>query len=213
MIKANCPSCGGELLFRSKTSVFTVCEFCRSNVVRHDVDLSLMGKQSELAEDVSPIQLGSRGKYKSNSFFVSGRIIVRWTDGYWNEWYLTFEDGSGAWLAEAQGDFSILMPPKGKARIPSTNELQIGNKVNISQKTYKVVDRKEMTCIGSEGELPFNGIEGRQSISIDLTNFDGSFATIEFNADDGASLYEGEYTTLKKLKMQNLRRFEGWGRP
>lgn len=213
MVKANCPSCGGEIIFRSKTSVFAVCSYCRSNVVRHDVDLEAIGKQSELQEDMSPIQLGSRGKIHGKSFFVSGRIIAHWEDGRWNEWYVTFEDGSDGWIAEAQGDFSILSKPKKEEQIPPMSKIKVGNKIKIGRKKFEIVDIKEMTCIGSEGELPFRGIEGRTSVSVDLTHHDGSFASIEFNSEDGATLYVGEYASLKKMKMENLRLFNGWGRP
>lgn len=213
MMKVSCPSCGGELNFRSRTSVFTVCSYCRSNIVRHDVDLKAIGKQAELQPDMSPIQLGSRGKYRNKSFFVSGRVIVHWENGRWNEWYITFNDGSSGWLAEAQGDFSILFSPKKEVHIPAPNKTKIGNKVSLDNKNYKVVDIKEMECMGSEGELPYQGLVGRKSISIDLVSADGDFATIEYNSEDGASVYLGKYTSLGKLGMQNLRRFEGWGRP
>ncbi|MBT7611011.1 MAG: DUF4178 domain-containing protein [Bacteriovoracaceae bacterium] len=213
MIKLNCPSCGGEINFRSKTSVFAVCGFCLSNIVRHDVDLSLLGKQSELQEDMSPITIGSLGKFNNVPFFVCGRIIVRWEDGYWNEWYITFKNGTDGWLVEAQGDFAILTAAPSSIQIPASKDVVVGNRINLGSESFVATDIKTMTCVGSEGELPFNGIEGRESVSIDLEKSDGQFATIEYNADDGMSCYLGRYISLNKLKMIGLREFEGWGRP
>jgi hypothetical protein len=213
MVKLSCPSCGGEIIFRAKTSVFAVCSFCLSNVVRQDVDLSLLGKQAELQEDMSPITIGCLGKYNNVAFFVCGRIIVKWEDGYWNEWYITFEDGSDGWLVEAQGDFAILKAAPSNIHVPAAKDVKVGNQVKLGKENYAVTDIKSMTCVGSEGELPFQGIEGRESISIDLEKPNGQFATIEYNSNDGMSCYLGKYQSLNKLRMMGLREFEGWGRP
>ena len=109
MLKAPCPSCGGELIFRSKTSVLCVCEYCRSNVVRRDVNLELIGKQSDMLEDMSPLQLGVTGKYKNKRFHIVGRQILAWSDGRWNEWYIVFSDGRDGWISEAQGEYLSLI--------------------------------------------------------------------------------------------------------
>jgi hypothetical protein len=74
MLKLPCPACGAELAFASRTSVFAVCAYCRSTVVRRDVNLETLGKMAELAPDLSPLQLGVRGKFEGKGYKVSGGL-------------------------------------------------------------------------------------------------------------------------------------------
>ena len=41
---ANCPNCGAKIIFRWSSSVQTVCEYCKSILVRTDVDLKKVGQ-------------------------------------------------------------------------------------------------------------------------------------------------------------------------
>ena len=48
MKTANCPSCGAMLTFRSAVSILTVCNYCKSTLIRHDLALENVGKMAEL---------------------------------------------------------------------------------------------------------------------------------------------------------------------
>jgi len=61
MVQVLCPSCGGPVPFQSAISVFAVCPYCTSMLVRHDLDVESLGKMAVLAEDSSPLQIGSAG--------------------------------------------------------------------------------------------------------------------------------------------------------
>lgn len=206
MFKAPCPSCGGELIFQSKSSILSVCTYCRSNVVRHDTNLELLGKQADLMEDMSPLQIGVTGKYKNKTFHILGRQILRWKDGQWNEWYIMFSDGSDGWIAEAQGEFSVLL----KAKNPPKPPIEDLKTVKIDGVTYKRVDKKKVSCLGSEGELPFKTVEGSTSIVFDFTDAKEGFASIELTSTGEALTYVGSFTNLHKMKVVGIRRFEGW---
>ena len=41
---ANCPNCGAKITFRWSSSVQTVCEYCKSILVRTDIDLKKVGQ-------------------------------------------------------------------------------------------------------------------------------------------------------------------------
>src|SRR5512143_2573526 len=85
---ANCPNCGAQVLFRWSSAIQTVCPYCRSILVRTDVDLAKVGEVADLPADSSPIQLGVEGIYRNKSFVVVGRIIYEYELGAWNEWHL-----------------------------------------------------------------------------------------------------------------------------
>ena len=205
-MKANCPSCGAEVTFKSSISVFAVCDFCKSMIVRHDMDLEALGQMAQLPDDVSPLKIGSRGKYKNTAFEVIGRLKVAWSEGYWNEWFLLFENGKNGWLAEAMGFFMMSSEVKATDRVPKRADLKVGKGYDLapSQKFF-VDDIKEAVCIGSQGELPFKGLQGRKTVSVDLSNYSGEFVNIEYSDQDDVSLYVGRYVDFEELEFSNLR--------
>ena len=206
MTKANCPSCGAEVLFKSAISVFSVCGHCRSMVVRHDMDVESLGEMAQLPDDVSPIKIGTRGKYKNNPFEVVGRLKVAWSEGYWNEWFVLFENGEEGWLAEAMGFFMMSSEVKAPERIPRRKDLKVGNAYELApSRPFYVDDIKEATCIGSEGELPFKGLVNRKTLSVDMSSFSCDFVNIEYADGEEAHLYIGRYVEFEELALTNLR--------
>ena len=212
MTKAfNCPSCGAKGEFLSPASLFVVCKYCKSSIVRHENELVNLGQISEVAEDNSPLQLGSSGEYAAKTFLVIGRVRYQWSDGFWNEWHLFFNDGTSAWLAEAQGEF-FLMREYQPADMPKAHEWIVGGVLYIDQANFTVVDIKNNEIQMSEGELPFRAHVGDKRKTADLRPILGTkFATFELDVESRkVSCYLGESIALQKLKMKNLRVHDDW---
>ena len=71
MLSAACPSCGAPIQFAHAAAVATICQRCRSTVVRGDRDqLGLAGKASTFPRDLSPILVGSHGQFDKRQFVV-----------------------------------------------------------------------------------------------------------------------------------------------
>ena len=219
MFKLLCPACGGEVVFKSKASIFVVCTYCKSSLLRQDLNLELYGKMAELQEDLTPFQIGTKGYWSKNPFELLGRLRMSWDSGYWNEWYVLFGDGQEGWLAEAQGFYSICLEDKDSP-IPDRDDIKVGARFDfkdsnnslldfLNKGEYEVCDIKKVICIGSEGELPFKAPTGRKSTSIDLNSNDGKFACIEYH-EDGNRLFVGEYIEFDDFGFTNLRDIEGW---
>ncbi|TAN40037.1 MAG: DUF4178 domain-containing protein [Nitrospirae bacterium] len=205
-MKANCPSCGAEVVFRSSVSVFSVCDHCQSMIVRHDMDLEALGQMAQLPDDVSPLKIGSRGVFKGKSFGVVGRLKIGWSEGYWNEWFLSFDDGTQGWLAEAMGFFMLSFEVAETKKVPALKALKVGSEYDLGlPQKFTVDDIKAAVCIGSEGELPFRAPKGRKTTSVDLSNTSGEFAGIEYSDTDGVSLFSGKYLDFDSFKFTNLR--------
>ncbi|PWR23522.1 DUF4178 domain-containing protein [Zavarzinia compransoris] len=225
MAQLPCPACGAGVAFRGGQSVYAVCAFCGSMVVRHDVDLSSIGRMAALPPDMSPFQIGTTCLFLGVEYTLAGRVKVGYPDGVWNEWFALGGDGAGAWLAEAQGTyaFSFERPlPAGGANDdvldllrrqaagePDKTVSALGREIADGPLTLRVVDIRTVTCIGSEGELPFAAPSGREVLSVDLIGRDGEFGCIEFSAA-GSRYYQGLYVEWPDLKAANLRALEGW---
>lgn len=209
-MKLGCPACGAEVDFKSRSAVFAVCSYCQSTLIRHDVDLEAIGKMAELPPDMSPFQVGTRGTYEGKRFELLGRLKIAWEDGVWNEWYALFDDGREGWLAEAQGFFMMSFPQAVPSSLPDAAAVKVGRRITLaSGQKFTVDDIKQATCVGSEGELPFPAPRGRESLSVDLSGPEATFANIEY-AEDGRRLYTGKYVEFDDLKLSNLRELDGW---
>lgn len=175
-------------------------------IVRHDMDLEALGEMAQVPDDVSPLKIGSRGGYAGTRFDVIGRLKVAWEEGYWNEWSLLFEDGRHGWLAEAMGFYMLSFEQKDTAKVPGAANLRVGGKYElVPSQVFFVDDMKDAVCIGSEGELPFQGLMGRKTRSVDLSNNAGEYACIEYSTSEGVRLFTGRYVNFEDLEFSNLR--------
>ncbi|MES2984744.1 MAG: DUF4178 domain-containing protein [Pseudomonadota bacterium] len=204
----NCPSCGASIHFQSSVSVSCVCSYCRSLLVRHDTAVELIGTMAQLPDDISPLQIGTTGKYKNIGFTLLGRVKVGWEDGNWNEWFFVTDEGKKGWLAEAQGSLALSFEVEGDDVLDHIPKL--GGTFSIHKTVFVVADIKDTTCLGSEGELPVAARNGRVSKVVDLAGPDGEFASAEFILHTPARMYVGEYVEFNQLNLAHLRALPGW---
>jgi len=212
MLTLSCPSCGASVGFRSKASVFAVCTYCNSTVVRHDTHIELLGKMAEIQDEMTPVQIGTSGVFEHKPFDVIGRLKISYSDGVWNEWYCIFADGRTGWLAEAQGFWAMcfaLTDAEVKRDVPARNLITIGSTVRLIETCFEVEDIHDVVCQYSEGELPFSAAKGRASTSVDLIAVKNEMATIEYSELDTRA-YIGWYQEFDLFKFQNLREIDGW---
>lgn len=202
----NCPNCGAKITFRWSASVQTVCEYCKSILVRTDVDLQKVGQIADLPPNSSPIQVGTEGVYGPHAFTAIGRIIYEYDLGNWNEWHLMMNDGTSGWLSDAQDDYAITFAAPGR-KLPE--QCKIGQQYTWDKQTYTVTTITKAHYGGVEGELPFQYWDKTDVVFVDLRSYLGKFATIDYSDTDPV-LYLGESVDFDSLKLKNLRSFEGW---
>lgn len=205
---ANCPNCGAKIVFRWSSSVQTVCEYCKSILVRTDLDLIKVGQVADLPPDGSPIQLNTEGIYHNKSFVVVGRIVYEYDQGGWNEWHVIMNDGTSAWLSDAQQEYAVSFSSKMPS-LPAAANAQVGQQFNWNGQRYTVSVVTPAHYRGVEGELPFQYWDKTGVTFVDLRTETGKFATLDYS-DPEPALYLGEFVEFEDLKLKNLKSFEGW---
>ncbi len=202
-LSASCPSCGAPVLFKSASSVFAVCAYCQSTLVRHDQALEDIGKMAALVEDRSPLQLGSEGQYKGVHFALIGRIQLKYSQGTWNEWHLLFDDMRTGWLSEAGGEYVLTFMEQAREPLPAFSALKVGQRLQVASRAWTVSNLENAECIAGQGELPFKVGAGYPLAAADLRN-ESHFATLDYS-ETPPLLFVGEAVEFKSLRMANLR--------
>jgi hypothetical protein len=204
MQTVSCPSCGAPVEFRSHASVMAVCGYCRAAVIKDADAVKDLGKISAVLEDFSPIQIGTAGRHGDRGFTVVGRIQLRYEQGMWNEWYLLFEDGSGAWLGDSSGLYTITSAREVAPPLPDFHDIVPGQRSQIGGEQYTASEKREGECIGGEGELPFRVGDG-WAIRVADFRRGSTFLTLDYTDGTTPIVYSGMAVQLPELKCQLLR--------
>jgi hypothetical protein len=207
MQTASCPSCGAPVEFKSRASVFAVCEFCQSTLVRHDRDVQNIGRMAALLEDTSPIQIGTQGVYRNLHYAVIGRIQMRYGQGVWNEWHLLFDDQRNGWLSDASGQCVVTFARRVAEPLPAFDDLLIEQPLLLAGQRFQVTNLERATCVAGAGELPFRIGPGYPAPVVDL-RAGSAFASIDYSdvADGKLPLvFIGEAVEWATLRLSGLR--------
>lgn len=207
MKTASCPSCGAPVDFKSAASLYAVCDYCRSTLLRHGEDLENIGRMADLLEDASLIRIGSEGSFRGVHFGVIGRIQLQHPSGLWNEWHILFDDGRSAWLSEAGGEYVVNAQVAVSEAIPAFESLQPEMAVSLAGRSFTVTDLQTARCIAGEGELPFRVDAGYDVNTADLRG-ENRFVTIDYS-ETPPLVFVGYPAVFSELRLTNLREVPG----
>ncbi|MFL6255748.1 MAG: DUF4178 domain-containing protein, partial [Pyrinomonadaceae bacterium] len=211
-LRANCPACGAEVLFKTGSSVVVVCEFCRSVVARTDRGIEDAGKVADIVESGSPLEVGLGGVYLGVAFELTGRAQLQHAaGGFWDEWYAAFADGRWGWLAEAQGRFYLtfqIQVPSPNA-LPTFDSLQLGQQVWAipAQQPPVVAEKGTARMLGAKGEIPYLLTPGETYAYADLSGAGGTFGTLDYG-EQPPLVFVGRETNLGELGLAHAQRTE-----
>ncbi len=177
--EASCPGCGATLTFRSGATLLVVCPYCDSASWRGDVNLELLGKVAAVADVDTVLALGATGRRRDLGWVAVGLVQLDHGAGPWNEWALALDDGSTAWLAEAQGELLLsreLPAPAG----PLREELEPGLSTSFADRSWVVAEVGQGRVTTARGELPADLRPGATYAYADLRGPGGAFATLTY---------------------------------
>jgi hypothetical protein len=204
MQQVPCPGCGAPVEFKSTASVMAVCGYCNTTLLKDAESVENLGKMSEVIEDYSPLQIVSSGRYRERGFTLIGRIQLQYDAGFWNEWYLLFDDGGNGWLSDASGQYVLTLETPTSAELPLFARLVPGRTLHVSSQLYTIADVRTARCTAGEGELPFKVGPGWEARVADLRAKD-RFVTLDYSDPAQTRVYVGEAAGLGSLSAQMLR--------
>lgn len=198
-----CPGCGAPVTFKSSASVLAICESCQTTLLKDAESVRSLGKMSAVLEDFTPLRIGTAGSFESRSFTLIGRIQLRYADGFWNEWYASFDDAGTGWLSDASGAFAMTFPEPTPVEVPLFDKLAPGRPLTLSGRLYTTSDVRTARCTSGQGELPFKVGPGWEARVADFRVGD-HFASLDYS-DSVPQVYVGQSVELAALAPQLLR--------
>ncbi|WP_144639687.1 DUF4178 domain-containing protein [Bordetella genomosp. 13] len=203
-----CPQCGAPVRFQSAASVMAVCGACRSTLLKDAESVRRIGTMSEVLEDYSPIQIGTAGQFEGKRFDVIGRLQLRYDDGFWNEWYLWFEDGRDGWLSDASGQYAVTRQRAAKevmGDLPAFESIRPDDKLNLTGRLFSAADVRTARSTGGQGELPFAVPDGGWEARVADFRFSDDFLTLDYSDGQTPAIYVGKAIGLDALQRGSLR--------
>ncbi len=202
--RAACPNCGAPVDFRSPASVFAVCSFCKSTVVREGDALRKIGESAELFDDHSPLQLGAAGKFQGVAFTLVGRLQFRYAEGTWNEWHALFDNGKSAWLSEDNGRYVLALDAPLEGGTPAATSLKAGAPLMLAGQPWTVASVSAAKLIAAQGELPYTPNLTRGFVVSDLRNARGEVGTLDYSEPGQPRWSMGRSVAITELAMTGL---------
>jgi hypothetical protein len=205
---SSCPNCGAKVIFQWSSSVQTVCEYCKSILVRTDLDLRKVGQVGDVPPASSPLQMNTEGVYRNRAFVIIGGISYEYSQGAWNEWHIMMNDGANGWLSDAQAEYAVSFLVEGET-LPARSQISVDQRYTWQKQPYTLTSITEAHYRSIEGELPFQTWDKTNATFADFRSENSRFATLDYS-DAAPALYLGELVNFDDLHLKNLRTFEGW---
>lgn len=204
-----CPSCGAQLEVETSHAHLVVCEFCDSTLILDGAAARVSGKMATLRPPAGVLYRGAEGSLMGRRFRVLGRVRYGYRAGFWDEWFLVFEDGSEAWISESEEDLTLESCSRADGLGLTYEGTAPGSRIQLGKLGFHVDERDVATCEGGEGQLPFAIQQGEEVPFLDCS--EGSrFATIEFD-EDGTRVFLGRRLGAAELELDVSREEAGIG--
>ncbi|MEK6246954.1 MAG: DUF4178 domain-containing protein [Planctomycetales bacterium] len=196
-----CPSCGSNLTADDPVALLVVCPFCETSVVLDQVAARVAGKMAVLPDPAGPLFISGTGQLLNRDFTVLGRVRYGYQAGFWDEWYLRFDDDDGtAWISQDEENFTLESCSQDEVIDGGFDDRQPGDSVQLGQTTFYLDEKGVAICEGAEGQVPFVVEEGEETPFWDLSTSD-AFATVEFEGESGSRVFRGRRVDRAEIVM------------
>ena len=126
-----------------------------------------------------------------------GRLRYQYEGGFWDEWFLTFDDDKPGWLVEDEGEYTFYVKTTAQGSLPSFDTVSVGNRVTIAGREVFITEKGHAEIAGGEGQLAFQILPGEKVDYVDGTSED-RLVSVEYTEDEieagFAQLTDGKFT-------------------
>lgn len=173
-VSVSCPSCGGTIEDTTAHTRSLACPQCGNWVYLGSNGWESAGLFEHAIDAPSMFQLGKSGQLMQRTFVVTGRVRLSYGggEGFWDEWWLEFDDGNHQWLEEDDGTYRMHEPVDVSSDASSLAEplagASVGGNLVIDGESWFVSERLEATVAGVQGSLPVAIVPGENVVCIDV---------------------------------------------
>jgi len=200
-VNINCPQCGATIEVKNRYSKIIICEYCETHCALESGNAAILGKFPKLADLPTYLFLGAEGTINGKAFRAAGRMRYQHKSGYWDEWFLLFDDESQAWLTEDEGEYGIYKGKKIKTELPDLDEIKVGKKITINDMKISVMEKGEASVAGAQGELNFYVQPGEKIRYIEGIS-DGKLISIEASENE-IEMFIGDELERSDIIIEN----------
>lgn len=179
----SCPACTAPITIENRFAKMVTCDFCGHVSLITDSGLDPTGRTAKLAQLPSLFYVDAAGAIRGQRFRTLGRLRYQYEGGYWDEWFLVFDDGRRGWLVEDEGEFTYYAKKTLEGGVPPFESISVGSTIKVDGRDVFVTERGRATIAGGEGQLAFTIVPGEQVDYIDGTA-DGNLVSLEYTPEE-----------------------------
>lgn len=205
----NCPACGAPAENVDRFAAMAVCEYCGGAFCFRDDAVEAMGRMAIMVDYPTPLYVGATGSIRGRRFAVAGRLRYRYARGFWDEWYLRWDDGADGWLCEDERELSLEEAVPAPGPVPPRGSLRPGQGLTLAGALTTVDEVDTAHLEGAEGWLPFVLTADTAFPYVDASQGDVNL-TIEYAAA-GPEVFRGHPVDEAELVLDHPREDGGGG--
>lgn len=178
-----------------------VCKYCGASLSVRDSGVDLTGKTAKLAEYPSRLSVGAHGQVKGRAFQVLGRVRYQYAEGFWDDWFVQFDNQQIGWIEEDESDLTLIFKTKLTSPIPPFDQVRVGSFIPLDGDRMFVSEKGQGQVVGAEGEVSQVPTPGRP---IQYVDGNASRKAIRLVIDEnGITLHAGEPLEFGELVVQS----------
>jgi len=205
-MQSNCPHCGRSYRHQLIDTWLIVCENCS----RQTTDVAIEAPAAFIMPaDWSRIQVGTTGKYKNQSFTITGRIRFQMKSDFRNLWCARYGDKT-IWIGQSLESIGFFTPPFTPYPYQFENLraglfLEFSDRIKL--KCEMIESCYDIRYQGEISEFPFPNVDVRM---IQAGNAAGNTALIFSNHRGRLHFLWGEIMLVYDVSFHNTRNFLEW---
>ncbi|MGB8646951.1 MAG: DUF4178 domain-containing protein [Anaerolineae bacterium] len=195
----NCPSCGGPLKIESAFTTTLVCSYCGASLLVSDTEVDITGKTAKLADYPSRFTVGGDGTVKGRKFHVLGRVRYQNSDGFWDDWFVEFDNQQPGWITEDEGNLTLGFKSRLTTPLPPLEQVHVGTYIPFGKDRLFVSEKDQAHVLGGEGQLSGAFTPGKALQY--LAGNAGNRAMRILWQENGIELYTGDPLEFNDVKI------------